>query len=230
MFQDDPNIIKIDEGIFWYKNFVSKDTVDLINSKASDLGLANHWFEEIEFKITPPLPELVPVWNKISEFLYPEYVIHPIASMIYFRPGTQMLPHCDSPGEGMTEELSVPDVWSTCCVLSWGAIVYFGEFTGGEVYYPNQGVEIPVQPGDLVIHGALKSHEHGVRPVESGERYAFSTFSLKPEKNPGTFYNYGTKENEERQKNMWEWIHPLHENKDSVVMPPLTSYEKNVER
>jgi hypothetical protein len=109
-------------------------------------------------------------------------------------------------------------------VLSWGVCVYFGEFSGGEVYYPKQNIEIPVQPGDLVIHGALRSHEHGVRAVRSGVRYVFSNFSLKPEKNPGSFYNYGTKENEERQKNIDLWMQPLKDNKKSVVLPDLEKY------
>ncbi len=228
MFQDDPNIIQLEEKIFWYKNFISKDQVDLVNSKSPVLELSNHWFDEIEFKVTEFIPELVPVWDKVSEFLYPEYVIHPMASMLYFGPGAQMLPHCDSPGEEMTDELTVPDVWATCCVLSWGACVYFGEFTGGEIYYPNQNIEIPVQPGDLVIHGALKSHEHGVRPVKSGVRYTFSNFSLSPEKNPGSFYNYGTKENKERQKDINQWLQPLFKNEKSVVLPEPTKFEKNV--
>jgi len=183
MFKDDPNIIKLDEGIFWYKNFISKEEVELINSKTPGMDLGNHWFDEIEFKVTEAIPELVPVWNKVSEFLAPEYVIHPMASMLYFGEGAQMHPHCDSP------------------------------------------IDVPVQPGDLVIHSALKSHEHGVRPVKSGTRYTFSNFSLKPEKNPGSFYNYGTPENEERQKELGMWLQPLFKNEQSVVLPELTKYE-----
>jgi hypothetical protein len=228
MFKDNPNIIQLDEKIFWYKNFIPQEDVDLINAESEKLIMGNHWFEEIQFKVTWYTPLLVPVWNKISEFLYPDYVIHPMASMLYFRDGAQMAPHCDSPGEDMIDELTVPDVWATCCVLSYGACVYFGEFTGGEIYYPNQNIEIPVQPGDLVIHGALKSHSHGVRPVTSGSRYTFSNFALKPEKNPGSFYNYGTKENEERQKNIDLWLQPLFNNDKSVVMPEPTRYQKDV--
>jgi hypothetical protein len=224
MFQDDKNITKLDDKIFLYKNFISKEYVDVVNEATAKLEMGNHWFDEIEFKVTAVMPELVPVWNKVSEFLAPEYVIHPMASMLYFGEGKQMLPHCDSPGEDMTEELTVPDVWATCCVLSWGACVYFGDFTGGEIYYPNQGIEVPVQPGDLVIHSALTSHEHGVRPVKTGLRYTFSNFSLKPEKNPGSFYNYGTPEHEERQKNINTWLQPLFKNDKSVILPELTKY------
>lgn len=224
MFQDDKNLTKLDDKIFLYKNFISKEYVDVVNEATAKLEMGNHWFDEIEFKVTAIMPELVPVWNKVSEFLAPEYVIHPMSSMLYFGEGKQMLPHCDSPGEDMTEELTVPDVWATCCVLSWGACVYFGDFTGGEIYYPNQGIEVPVQPGDLVIHSALSSHEHGVRPVKTGLRYTFSNFSLKPEKNPGSFYNYGTPEHEERQKDINTWLQPLFKNQKSVILPELTKY------
>lgn len=224
MFYDDPNIIKLDKDIFWYKNFVSDKQVEIINKKTSEMELSNHWFDEIEFKVTPPMVELIPVWNKLSEFIAPEYVVHPLASMIYFAEGKKMLPHCDSPGEEMNEELTVPDVWGTCCLLSWGACIYFGDFTGGEIYYPNQEIEIPVQPGDLVIHCALKCHEHGVREVKSGTRYTYSNFSLKAEKNPGSFYNYGTKENILRQKVLGAWLQPLQKNEKSVEMPELTKY------
>jgi hypothetical protein len=224
MFQDDPNITKLDDKIFLYKNFISKEYVELVNEATAKLEISNHWFDEIEFKVTTAMPELLPVWNKVSEFLAPEYVIHPMASMLYFGEGKQMLPHCDSPGEDMTEALTVPDVWGTCCVLSWGACVYFGDFTGGEIYYPNQNIEVPVQPGDLVIHSALASHEHGVRPVKTGLRYTFSNFSLKPEKNPGSFYNYGTPEQEEKQKDFYSWLEPLFKNDKSVILPELTKY------
>jgi hypothetical protein len=221
MFTDNPNLIKLDEKIFWYKNFLSKEEVDRINNIVKDTSLGDHWFEEIEFKVTPTIPELMDTWNKVSEFLQPTHVIHPLLSMIYFGEGKQMLPHCDSPGEDHAEELTVPDVWSTCCLLDYGVITYFGEFTGGELYYPNQDIVIPVQPGDLVIHGALKSHSHGVKPVTSGMRYAYSNFSVKAEKNPGTFYNYGTPENEARQKDFHDWCNPLIENEKSVKMSEI---------
>ena len=227
MFSNNPNIIQLEEKIFWYKNFLTKEEVELVNSKTSELTMSNHWFEEIEFKVTPSIEELIPVWNKVSEFIAPEYVIHPLASMIYFGKGKKMLPHCDSPGEDMNEELTVPDVWGTCCLLAWGVCVYFGEFTGGEIYYPNQNIEIPVQPGDLVIHGALKSHEHGVQPVKSGTRFTFSNFSIKPEKNPGSFYNHGTEQNRIRQNDMGRWLQPLKKNEKSIDMPSLTEYHEN---
>lgn len=225
MFKENPNLIHLDEGIMYYPNFLSKEEVDFINDIAMKSDYGDHWFEQIEFKVTPAIPELIPVWNKVSEFLAPTHVIHPLISMISFGEGKQMLPHCDSPGEDHSEELTVPDVWSTCCLLDYGVIVYFGDFTGGEVYYPNQNIEINVKPGDLVIHCALNCHSHGVKPVKSGIRFAYSNFSLKAEKNPGTFYNYGTQESEERQKDISAWCTPLVKNENAVDLGEIV-YKK----
>ena len=104
--------------------------------------------------------------------------------------------------------LSQPDVYQTCCLLDFGVVAYFGEFDGGEVFYPRvdkNGIprdtydeidcfEYKPERGDIVVHSAFDQYEHGVREVTSGIRYAFSNFSLKAEDNPGTFYNYGTPE------------------------------------
>lgn len=217
-FELDPNIIKVADGIFWYKNFLSKEVVDEINAITASKQVKPHYFDEIDFETTEAMPELFPIWEKVSEFISPDLVVHPLLNMIYYATDVEMQPHCDSPGEGMTEKLTVPDVWGTCCILSHGVIVYFGDFTGGELYYPNQNVEIAVQPGDLVIHGALAEHMHGVRKVSSGRRYAYSNFALKPEKNPGSFYNYGTKEYLEVSKELDRWSLPLFANKDSVQL------------
>ena len=151
----------------------------------------------------------------------PEFVVHPLLSMLEFGVGTKMEPHCDSPGEGHVDDLTVPDVWSTCCLLSWGVCGYFGDFEGGEIYYPNQNIEIAVRPGDLVIHGALADCLHGVKEVTKGTRYVYSNFSLRPEKNPGTFPNYKTPEYYEAIKDLGKWNVPLKENPDIIVMDRL---------
>ena len=134
------------------------------------------------------------IWEKLSDVLYPTHVMHPQLQVLHFKEGGSMQPHWDSPGEGHHDDLTLPDTWSTCCVLDYGVCVYFGDYTGGEVYYPKLEIEIAVEPGDLVIHGALQDYEHGVNVVTSGTRYTYSNFALKTEKNPGTFPNYKTDE------------------------------------
>ncbi len=208
MFSDNPGFTKLADKVFVYKNFVSEEKVNQINNIANQFSKEKttitedyakiDWYKD---KTTPLIPELIDVWNSASELISPEYIIHPNLSLQVIRPGDGgMFLHQDSPGEGMEEELTQIDRWNTCCIIHYGLVVYFGEFTGGETYYPRLDMEYSVQPGDLVIHGAHMDCEHGVREVTSGVRYAYSNFMLPIEKNPGTFPSYGTKEDLERKE------------------------------
>jgi hypothetical protein len=221
MFTDDPNIIKLADKIFLYKNFFTPEEVAKVNEATEGLKTTHHYFDHIDFRPTYELLELFPVWEKISDFLYPEFVIHPMLSMLQFNVGNKMDPHCDSPGEGHEDDLTVPDVWSTCCLLSWGVCGYFGDFEGGEVYYPNQDLEVAVRPGDLVIHGALSDCMHGVKEVTKGTRYVYTNFSLRADKNPGSFPNYKTPEYYEAIKDMGTWANPKFVNPQSVELAPI---------
>jgi hypothetical protein len=215
MFTDNPNLIKYDEKVMIYKNFIPKDIVDLINSKVNekvDSGLDESesripWYRD---KQTGLIPELFDVWTLISEFLLPTHVIHPMMKLQVMRVGDEMFVHEDSPGEDQEHLLTNDDVWTTCTLLEYGVIAYFGEFSGGEVFYPELGIEVSPQPGDLVIHGATPRWKHGVREVTAGTRYAFSNFSLPAAKNPGTFHNYKTEEfNKTIENGLYEWLMPL---------------------
>jgi hypothetical protein len=208
MFYNNPKFTKLADKVFVYKNFVPKKQLDqinqIVNNFAKDKFSIHEDWAKVEWyrdKTTPLIPELVDVWNIASELIAPEYIIHPNLSLQVIRPGDGgMFLHQDSPGEGMEEELTQIDRWNTCCIIHYGLVVYFGEFTGGETYYPRLNLEYAVQPGDLVIHGAYTDCEHGVKEVTSGVRYAYSNFMLPIEKNPGTFPSYGTKEDAERKE------------------------------
>jgi hypothetical protein len=203
MFYDNPGITKLADKIYVYKQFVPEEKVkeinDIMSSNLSDeLVNFGNKFQNIEWykgKTSILIPELIDVWNMAGDLIAPEYIIHPNLNLQIIRPGDGgMFLHQDSPGEDMEEALTQPDRWSTCCIIHYGLVVYFGEFTGGEAYYPRQNLDYAVQPGDLVIHGAHTDCEHGVREVTSGIRYAYSNFMMPIEKNPGTFPSYNTKE------------------------------------
>jgi hypothetical protein len=209
MFYNNPGFTKLGDKIFIYKQFVSKEKVQEINdimSKNLSEELVNYGnkFQNLEWykgKTSILIPELIDVWDKAGELIAPEYIIHPNLNLQIIRPGDGgMFLHQDSPGENMEEALTQPDRWNTCCIIHYGLVIYFGEFTGGETYYPRQNLDCQVEPGDLVIHGAHTDCEHGVREVTSGIRYAYSNFMMPIEKNPGTFPSYGTPEDLERKK------------------------------
>lgn len=233
MFYDNPNIEKLSDKVFIYRNFIEKDRADEIFNeiKKNEANRTDEHSKSLidwyEGKFSKDTEVLYDVWGKINELLLPEYCIHPQLYVIKTHTGDEMFVHSDSPGEAMEQGLTVEDKWNTCCVLHYGAIVYFGEWEGGEVFYPHidkdgsfvgnnipfkNGTELSVKPnpGDLIIHGALDDYAHGVKEITSGYRYAYSNFVLPSEKNPGTFPLYGTKENDER----WEqgqrvWLSPI---------------------
>lgn len=237
MFYDRPDCIKVTDGIYVFKKYIPQSVVDDINNKLK--AAEDHidyqearidWYRD---KISPEVEGLVEVWEHLSDLIYPEYVIHPQKNLIITRPGDGgMFCHSDSPGKGCEMHLTQIDTWQTCCVIDYGLIGYFGEFTGGAVYYPNFNpdgtlktpensqdgcLEVFPEPGDVVIHGSVTPWDHGVREVDTGIRYAFSNFSLKAEDNPGTFYNYKTPEYYERLGNRTEkeiiiWGTPLMNN------------------
>jgi hypothetical protein len=217
MFYDREDCTIVADGIYLFKNYLSKDRVDSVSKKLSTITKKDQfdykdslidWYMD---KMTPPLLELFPVWEDISEIIYPEYVAHPQRFAIVTRPEDKgMFVHADNPGTG-EEDLTQKDPWSTCALIDYGMVAYFGEFEGGETYYPkfrkdgslreeegpgdiNDCLEIKPEAGDVIIHRAVMPWSHGVRNVTSGVRYAFSNFVMKSVNNPGSFYNYKSPE------------------------------------
>jgi hypothetical protein len=241
MFTNDPRCVQIAPRVFKFENIIPKEIYDPIMAKAStfDKGSSynawsiRNWYEN---RMSPTWAETFPLWVFMSELIHPELVAHPVRNlMVTDNTDEGMFVHSDSPGKGQCDRLVEIDNWSTCCELEYGMIAYLGDFTGGELYYPNinpDGTEktgdmridekklaepclvVPVNAGDIVFHGACTPYDHGTKPTTSGTRFAFSNFILLAEDNPGTFYNYKTPEwyeqigdaSEERLQN---WMQPL---------------------
>jgi len=250
MFYDREDCIKVSffpddygtqSGVFIFKGFFTDEECKTVEDELKDYDMKDKYRDTLiswyANKVSPPLASIHPLWEKASELLYPEYVMHPQGNVLIITPEMNegMFTHSDSPGKGECHRLSQVDVWKTCCELDFGLVGYFGDFQGGEIFYVNidksgnrtDGIGdtncLTIQPerGDLVIHGAFAPHAHGVKPVSSGRRYAFSNFVLKAEDNPGSFYNYKTPEYYEQIKDKDTltleqftgiWMKPLKEN------------------
>lgn len=225
-FVNDPNLITYDEGVMLYRNFIDAETVAKITERVDTVMKEGNgeydsripWYND---RVTPRLDELFPVWEKISKFIAPTHIIHPKLDITIMKPGDSMFVHEDSPGEGNEHMLTNFDVWNTCTTLDYGIIAYFGDWEGGEVYYPElDGLSIDPRPGDLVIHGATPKWKHGVKEVTSGRRYAFSNFCLPASKNPQSFYSYGTQEYADQlASGLDEWYSPLYKNEREYADP-----------
>ncbi|CAB4146014.1 hypothetical protein UFOVP1491_144 [uncultured Caudovirales phage] len=254
MFYDKPGCTKLADGIYVFKNYLNKDKVKEIEDITKTFIPKEHLYEEslIDWyteKVSKPIPELNKIWEDVSELLSPELVIHPSMNLLVTVPGDNgMFCHSDSPGRDMEEDLSQLDVFNTCCIIDYGLVAYFGDFTGGEVYYPefnrdgtfkgdgpvnmDDCLEYQPESGDVVIHGSTDKWKHGVREITSGTRYAYSNFVLRSDENPGTFYNYGTSEyynqvGDKSLNKLIQWMKPLKENEYLEVIKARVAKNKN---
>lgn len=226
MFKDHPNCIQLAEHVFVFKNFIKEEDIKTINAIVDNLVKQNntqeapdHPLDWYHGKTTPAIKELHPIWEDISELLHPEHVMQPAIVLQIMRPGDDMYVHADSPGMDADEHLQSEDKWSACCSLDYALVAYFGDWEGGEIYYPaiedengNKPLVYSPKAGDVVIHRTYSPYEHGVYEVKSGIRAAFSNFMMLKQNNPGSFYDYKTPEYYERIKNLDDWAQPLYEN------------------
>lgn len=59
----------------------------------------------------------------------------------------------------------------------YSALVYLNDdYEGGQIFFPNQGLEPVTSPGTLVQFEGTKQYLHGVREITSGERYTIVMF------------------------------------------------------
>lgn len=59
----------------------------------------------------------------------------------------------------------------------YGVVLYLNDsYDGGEIFYPNIGLEMKPKAYSLVVHPAHEAYRHGVKEVLSGTRYSMTTF------------------------------------------------------
>lgn len=179
MFQDYTE--KLSDGIYLYKNFISKDEcqtiVDYLDSLPEDKWrlIPNR---KDEIKMVNDVTLLLPAIEKIKSMLDNGYIFGQGSAVTRMVPGDFWGVHADVHDfehilkasneyiDGMPyeeQELSV-----------FGTVLYLNSADGGEIFYPRQNIIHKQSPGDLVIHSAGPETEHGVNEVMSGKRYAHS--------------------------------------------------------
>jgi len=209
MFYNNKNVETIVDGIYIYRNFIEKEYVDKINKIVYNaigdydpFSHPNNWYEDKTYSI----PELDYAWEKASDLLFPEIHIVPATEVLITKTGDEMFVHTDSPENGAIE-VNSPDPFQTCHIVDYGVLIYYGEWTGGNIFYPELNVEISPRPGDLVVHKSRHPYDHGVRKIESGIRAAQSMFALTEKDHPGTFPKYKSEEyykiKSSNNKNAW---------------------------
>lgn len=89
--------------------------------------------------------------------------------IIRWFPGLEQQPHADKQlNDGSPNPFPTYDLNSL--------IYYNDDFEGGELYYPQYGVEVKPEPGLAVAHPGDINYLHGVKKVISGERFTTPSF------------------------------------------------------
>lgn len=103
--------------------------------------------------------------SNVQDKLYVEY-----PQFVKWEPGWELTPHCDNcEPDGITPNATP---WR-----SHGGVIYLNDdFDGGEIFYPNLGLEIKPKKGMMVIHPAGLKYLHGVKKVVEGIRHTISVF------------------------------------------------------
>jgi hypothetical protein len=99
----------------------------------------------------------------IKEELYPDYI-----GLVRWKIGDVQNPHAD--GENIAEAHPFP--WR-----NFGCVYYLNDdYAGGEIYFPNQKIELKPKPNTLIFFPGTLEFLHGVKPITSGVRYTLSSF------------------------------------------------------
>jgi hypothetical protein len=103
MFTDNPNIEQVAPKVWIYKNFISGELLEKIENIASNYvnpDVIDHNVDWYNSRSTGTIYELLEVWEKASELIYPELVMHPQSFLLVSRENEEgMFIHSDAPGE-----------------------------------------------------------------------------------------------------------------------------------
>lgn len=89
--------------------------------------------------------------------------------LVRWLPGNEQQPHADKQlNDGRPNPFPLYDI---------NSVIYWNEdFTGGEFYYPDHGIEYKITEGMAVAHPGDVNYLHGVREIKSGVRWTTPSF------------------------------------------------------
>jgi predicted 2-oxoglutarate/Fe(II)-dependent dioxygenase YbiX len=100
-------------------------------------------------------------------------------------PGEHQEPHADCEASFIEKDIFDWDMSPinnfSSLFIEYAALVYLSDdYEGGEIYFPDYGIDIKPSPGDLIFFPGTEKYRHGVREIASGSRYVLMTFFTTP--------------------------------------------------
>jgi hypothetical protein len=177
------NFEKLGEDIYVYHNFVTDQECDSLIELATSLpedkwiGRFNtegegHKWSDIS------VDQLIPIHERIKSLLHDGIHLGTNLSIIRMEKGATWGLHSDNHDfleirkksksliEGQEFDLAPNNIV--------GLVLYFNNFEGGCLYYPEQNIEYQPKKGDLVMHSSEEHCLHGVNELKSNVRYSHS--------------------------------------------------------
>jgi hypothetical protein len=169
---DTKDLTKVEENIWVIHNFVSKEEsnyyLDFANSATEDDWWKENsgWYQG-KYLNASQNKNIQEISNNIiqrfaSLFKSDEVIKYGSPSSIHrMKQGQEMFVHADF------NEIKENDNE----IILFNTAIYHNDVPGGEIYYPEIGVEYHPTQGDIVIHPGTTRYRHGVRQVLSDTRY-----------------------------------------------------------
>jgi len=181
---------EIGKNIYVYNNFLSNEECDLIvedilKLNEDDWAIPPQSTAKGYFGTIKPIESILDIRKKIIPLLTEGNYFKFVGRGKKLLKGTARKPHTDifqyQDVADKSDEYVEGQDFDRADLVTYGIILYFNEFEGGEIFYPNQGgLQYKPKKGDLLIHGAEEECRHGVKEVLSDVRY----FSV------GIFFNH----------------------------------------
>lgn len=173
------------DGVVIVPDFLSPETVELYTEEISKLprrDIQDHLYDKfIQLGESAVLRPLMDGLNlKVREFIENYYSCgvgqEELASLVSALPGWELQLHADT-----FEDTSLNlDTYAGYPSRDISTLLYFNnhgsDFTGGDLFMPNQDLFIFPKAGMLVAFPTSEKYLHQVAKVESGERLNITTF------------------------------------------------------
>tara|TARA_R100000742_G_C4278960_1_gene102537 strand:- start:790 stop:1347 length:558 start_codon:yes stop_codon:yes gene_type:complete len=155
-------------------NFFKKNRV--MNGIDSYWNKHNNFTNRIVDRYDPQIKKLLdPLHKKIGRLIekyYGEKQLYlEFSNLVIWEPGSELGPHADNVWVDKPHEKHYSEHRDYSCIL------YLNHnFKGGEIYFPHATHKIKPKKGKLVFFASGADYVHGVKKIESGNRYTLATW------------------------------------------------------
>lgn len=172
------------KNIVIIEGFIPRDKCDFIVSEINSKSLIweSHTHEGIPDKVANKLHEQVPEVYEILkdamdrlqaeiEYYFGRELNEGFPGIRKWVEGEYQPLHADGEGpEGEPNEAYIVD---------YGSVIYLNDdYEGGEIYFPDHGIDFKPVAGTVVFFPSNKLYNHGVKAIKSGVRYTSAQFWL----------------------------------------------------